>query len=60
MNNYCSKCDLFIGYGALGVFQEPKDRNKEWKRNHCWGCERSREEILEQDTVKLDGDNRAR
>ncbi len=35
---YCRRCDLFTGYGALGVFQKPENADEEWIRTHCWCC----------------------
>jgi hypothetical protein len=41
-HGYCSHCDLFIGYGALGVYLPPEDKDEDWLRSHCWCCGRSR------------------
>lgn len=43
----CRKCDVFIGYGALGVAKPPDEHadDREWLWSHCWVCCRSRDEI---------------
>lgn len=43
----CHRCDVYIGYGALGVAVAPAQHAEDdkWLRSHCWVCERSREEI---------------
>ena len=38
VDDYCSRCDLFTGYGALGVFLPPEGKDEEWLRSHCWCC----------------------
>lgn len=41
----CKKCDIIVGYGALGVAKIPEGETELWLQNHCWICRRSREEI---------------
>ena len=41
----CKRCDVFVGYGAVGVVKEPEDRDHAWKCDHCWMCKRHRDEI---------------
>lgn len=41
----CKRCDVFIGYGGVGVVAMPM-KSSEWLKSHCWMCGRSREEIL--------------
>lgn len=43
----CKRCDVFVGYGAIGVVRVPEDHNNQWRLNHCWVCGRSRKEITE-------------
>lgn len=47
----CRRCDVFVGYGAVGVIRKPAGEDSEWLRNHCWVCGRSRKQI-EEETVK--------
>lgn len=41
----CQKCDVYVGYGALGVVSMPKDRDRRWLVSHCWMCKRSAVEV---------------
>jgi len=34
---YCRRCDLYAGYGALGVYSQP-EQPPEWLATHCWCC----------------------
>ena len=34
---YCRRCDLYAGYGALGIYLPP-DKPKDWLTTHCWCC----------------------
>lgn len=45
----CKKCDVFIGYGGLGVAHKPEaiGWTEEDFGNRCWICHRTRDEILE-------------
>jgi flavin-dependent thymidylate synthase len=45
MELLCKKCDVFVGFGALGVAKQPDDKSAGWLESHCWVCGRSREEI---------------
>jgi thymidylate synthase ThyX len=45
MGLLCKKCDVFVGFGAVGVARQPAFKKQEWLENHCWICGRSREEI---------------
>jgi hypothetical protein len=45
MRDLCTRCDVFIGYGALGVARIPEGKPARWLWSHCWVCHRSREEI---------------
>jgi thymidylate synthase ThyX len=44
----CKKCDVFIGYGAVGVAKPPVEHQDDaaWLIDHCWVCLRSRAEVL--------------
>jgi hypothetical protein len=44
--SYCARCDVFIGYGAIGVAKPPAGKTHEWLSQHCWICHRSRAEII--------------
>lgn len=46
MGDYCRRCDLFIGYGAAGVFMPPEDKDETWLREHCWCCGLPRSESV--------------
>lgn len=46
MSLICRKDDVYVGYAALGVVKEPLDQTTEWKKDHCWVCHRSRDEII--------------
>lgn len=46
--SYCRHCDLFTGYGAVGVVRIPVDRDQDWLCRHCWLCERSIAEIAQE------------
>lgn len=43
----CKRCDVYVGYQALGVVSPPNEHagDREWLGSHCWVCERSRDEI---------------
>jgi thymidylate synthase (FAD) len=41
----CQKCDVYVGFSALGVALQPEHKSQEWLRDHCWVCGRSREEV---------------
>jgi hypothetical protein len=43
-DDLCRDCDLFIGYGASGVYQQP-DWPTEALRARCWSCGRTPAEI---------------
>jgi hypothetical protein len=43
--DYCRRCDLFIGYGALRVYRPPAEPWPGWRDYHCWSCRRSDVEI---------------
>jgi hypothetical protein len=43
----CRRCDVYIGYGGVGVARRPEGKSPEWLAEHCWVCHRSREEIRE-------------
>lgn len=45
MELVCKKCDVFVGYAAMGIAKEPEGKDREWLRDHCWVCGRSREEV---------------
>jgi hypothetical protein len=45
MNLLCRHCDVFVGYGAIGVARKPLGRSEDWLRTHCWVCDRSELEI---------------
>jgi len=47
MSDLCRRCDVFVGYFALGVAVPPAEHadDEEWLRSHCWVCRRSRAEI---------------
>jgi hypothetical protein len=36
----CKPCDVFAGYGAIGVVRMPVDKDEDWLMVHCWLCER--------------------
>lgn len=46
MMDLCKRCDVFIGFGATGVVRQPEGKTEDWLRSHCWCCERSRSEIM--------------
>jgi hypothetical protein len=39
---YCRRCDVFAGFGAVGVVKPPADRADDyvWLSSHCWVCGR--------------------
>lgn len=41
----CRRCDMFVGFGAAGVYLPPQGRDVAWLAGHCWVCGRSREEV---------------
>jgi thymidylate synthase (FAD) len=43
----CQGCDVFVGFGAVGVASPPEDKkdDMEWLKDHCWVCRRSREQV---------------
>jgi hypothetical protein len=45
--NYCRRCDVFIGAGGAGVIRPPDEHADDavWLSSHCWSCGRSREEV---------------
>ena len=45
MLDLCHHCDLYVGYGASGVFKPPENRDDSWLKDHCWCCGKSRDEI---------------
>jgi hypothetical protein len=50
--NYCRHCDLFTGYGALGVCRPPGGQDAGWLRVRCWGCGGLGEAGTEQDAER--------
>ena len=36
----CKNCDVYVGYGAVGVVTQPKGKSHEWLSSHCWMCKR--------------------
>jgi thymidylate synthase (FAD) len=47
METLCQKCDVFVGFDAVGVAKVPEEHkgDNEWLMSHCWVCRRSRAEI---------------
>lgn len=43
----CRHCDLFTGYGAVGIIRAPQahERDPDWLGSHCWSCEQPVENI---------------
>jgi hypothetical protein len=43
----CEHCDIYVGYGAMGVVRMPDQRLSDytWLASHCWMCCRSADEI---------------
>lgn len=46
-DDLCKYCDVFVGFGAIGVAEPPEEHkdDREWLADHCWVCKRSRAEI---------------
>jgi hypothetical protein len=42
----CKRCDLYVGYGAVGRMEPPAGTSTTWRTEHCWNCHRSLQEIL--------------
>lgn len=41
----CKRCDVFVGYGGLGVVKKPEDVASDELFRICWVCRRQAEEI---------------
>jgi hypothetical protein len=43
----CRGCDVYTGYGALGVIDPPPEHalDAAWLASHCWCCGRSEDEV---------------
>jgi len=58
MGTLCHRCDLFVGYGALGICRPPLNRDREWLADHCWICFRSRMAIQAENDVSAAWEHR--
>lgn len=41
----CKRCDVFVGFGAMGVVREPVDIPEAELGDRCWVCKRTRAQV---------------
>jgi hypothetical protein len=42
----CRDCDVFVGFGGVGVAKRPQGQEFHWLATHCWVCERDYSEEI--------------
>lgn len=42
----CKRCDIWVGFGAAGIFVAPTNKSYDWLTGHCWSCGRSRADVI--------------